>query len=747
MSLLKKNVVLKIIFSTLLTLSLIHANAQCFEIESILVDACGSPEGENEMVRFKVGSANLNSSNISVIWPSNSWLGIIQNATTATAVANLNSTIVSCGLLKEPTAGTLPAGAEVLLITSEAIDITANSFTNLSDTLYVVFQKVGNTGGHFGNATSSGTKTLTISFTGCSDVVSYIADSLINQNGVTGTSGPSSIRDGATVDFTPNGTATYTNFGCTAPIVQNTININQTGFTICPGDTINLSANIVGNFSSTTWTGGNGTFSSANNLTTSYYSDLTDNANFYIYMEGQTSCGSPIKDSVLVQMGNNNSSVSITSPTTVLCPGDSILLTATGTGNYLWNTGSNANSIFVNTANTYSVTSTTMCGSSSDNIIITDVPQINVVITEPDTVSICSGNSITLHATGSSPFLWNTAESTDSIVASMTGLYYVSVNNSCFTVYDSVQVNTNPILNVTIMESDTSICQGDSITLHANGASSYIWNTGETANSITVNTVGTYSVSATGSCPSNIASVNITVIPQINVDIAEGNSATLCLGDLLVLHATAGLTNYFWNTSANTDSITVSNPGTYFVSVSNGVCPFVSDTINVNGNILPSAVISGDSVFCMGSSLLLSANGVGSFSWSTGIIGNITTITSAQQVILTASSCNSTARDTITVTEEDCSIITDILIPNVFTPNKDNSNDEFIITGTNITNIEGSIYNRWGKLMFEWNDVNIGWDGTYNGKVVPEGSYFYIIKATFTTDKSETYTGTVLLLK
>ena len=71
---LKKNTKRALI--TLLLLSSVHfLNAQCFEIESILVDACGSIEGENEMVRFKVGNTALSTTNMSAIFPTagNNW--------------------------------------------------------------------------------------------------------------------------------------------------------------------------------------------------------------------------------------------------------------------------------------------------------------------------------------------------------------------------------------------------------------------------------------------------------------------------------------------------------------------------------------------------------------------------------------------------------------------------------------------------------------------------------------------------
>ena len=80
--------------------------SQCFSIESILVDACSpnlpvNEEGYNEMVRFKIGTTavNMTTTPLVVSWPnvSNSWLGLIQNATTATKVAALNADIASAG--------------------------------------------------------------------------------------------------------------------------------------------------------------------------------------------------------------------------------------------------------------------------------------------------------------------------------------------------------------------------------------------------------------------------------------------------------------------------------------------------------------------------------------------------------------------------------------------------------------------------------------------------------------------------
>ncbi len=70
----------------------------------------------------------------------------------------------------------------------------------------------------------------------------------------------------------------------------------------------------------------------------------------------------------------------------------------------------------------------------------------------------------------------------------------------------------------------------------------------------------------------------------------------------------------------------------------------------------------------------------------------------------------------------------EIDIPNVFTPNNDNKNDYFTITAKEqITNYEIKIYNRWGRKVFETNDINYSWDGRTQGIYCSTGVYYYVI--------------------
>jgi len=785
--------------------------SQCFEIESILVDACGpgSLEGENEMIRFKVGSTSLYSSNLSANYPTaNTFSGICQNVASATATAALNATITGCGFLKEPIGGILPANASVFFLTSTSVDITANSFANLNDTLYVIYQCAGNTSGHFGNG-GSGFKTLSISFSspaGCTDIVTY------NNSNLTG-------GNGAIVNFDPAGNDTYGNNGCQAPFSPVLLSAtNLTSLTICPGDSINLTASYSNAIQSIIWSGGTGSFLTTNNANSTYYSSTTDLNSYYIKLNGITACNDTIRDSLQVSFTTPNHA-SIIGPDTVdICIGASTTLNAIGSSSFNWNTGATSSSITVSTEGDYLVTSTSSsCPSDTDSVHVNIIPHFNVILSEPDTVNICQGTNTTLHANGANNYLWNTAANTDSIIVTSSGFYYafanttcptdtdsvyvniipnltISINepnlitlcdgetirlttsgpgpflwnngstydslvvttagnygvtssNSCSSVNAAVQVNINPSITVNIVEPDTFICSGESIILHGNGTSSYLWNTGETTPNISVTTTGNYTLTANGPCPSNTATIQVTVIPKSNPLITEGDSLIICPNTSKVLHATGG-SSFEWNTSETTNAIQINNVGRYFVKSTNGACPGGSDTIFIVNDIIPLAQIIGDSTFCVEESTNLSASGSGEFSWSTGSSKNNLLVQFEEEIILTAeNSCGIVALDTLFVTEKECDLTTEVYIPNAFTPNGNGRNETFKVMGTNILSIHAEIYNRWGEKLFEWNELDDGWDGTNQNEPAPSGVYVYKIKIRTINDEFENYIDSIVLVR
>ncbi len=207
---------LRLLLFTFLALSFtLKTSAQCLEVTSIFVNACviGSgttnctQEGPNEMFTFTVGATDLFVNNISVNWPNNTFQGFCKGALTAAKTDTLNGTITStCGRLVEPLNDTLPAGARVIVITSEDFCANANSFSNLADTMYILFQCAGNIAGHFANS-PSGTRTLQVTTTGpCVQIESVSYDGAI----------PGS--DGATAFYDAAGNVSYAILGCNAPV-------------------------------------------------------------------------------------------------------------------------------------------------------------------------------------------------------------------------------------------------------------------------------------------------------------------------------------------------------------------------------------------------------------------------------------------------------------------------------------------------------------------------------------------------
>ena len=89
-----------------------------------------------------------------------------------------------------------------------------------------------------------------------------------------------------------------------------------------------------------------------------------------------------------------------------------------------------------------------------------------------------------------------------------------------------------------------------------------------------------------------------------------------------------------------------------------------------------------------------------------------------------------------------------LIIPNIFTPNGDGSNDVFNLTGTNITEIKGTVMNRWGQVVYQFNTLEAGWTGrTVSGIEAAEGTYYYIIDAVGADGQEYNYQGPFQLIR
>lgn len=567
----------------------------CFEIQSILVDACGSPEGENEMVRFIIGPNDLNTANLNVTWPNGNYLGICQNAQTATNVATLNSSIQSCGYILEPVAGLLPSGKEILLVTSVNMNPTFNSFAGLADTIYMIFQCTGNTAGHFKNySAGSGYRTLEMDFGfSCSDTVTYNADSLVDQSGL------HFAQDGATVNFTFGGIDTYTNPGCQAPIIPLNVNISSNTDTLCAGDTLQLSAIINGGaYSSFFWLAGNGFYNNPGSLSTGYIPNNNFTGTDLLIFGIVSTCGDTVYDSLGIVISNGTNLLLSTSGSTTFCTGDSVVVTASGGINYLWSTGATTAAIVVYTTGTFTVSAVGVCGLKTDSVIttVTNDSLINFFVSGP--VNFCQGDSVALSvANGGLSFLWSNGATTSGIVVMASGTYNVTVTGGCGIVNFSQQVTvTNaPTVNIT---GNPLLCPGENSLLTASGAITYIWSDGSTNNTISLSNPGTYTVTGSNNCGSQSVSINITlsfINAQFSADTLSGYAPLL----VNFTEESSVATNYTWvfgdggTSNLNNPTYTFNTPGVYQVSLA------IEDINGCRDTTFQTIVIYEDSVMLL----------------------------------------------------------------------------------------------------------------------------------------------------
>jgi gliding motility-associated-like protein len=323
-------------------------------------------------------------------------------------------------------------------------------------------------------------------------------------------------------------------------------------------------------------------------------------------------------------------------------------------------------------AGTYNLTVTNNgCQSTFGPVTIVNPPNPTVAITPNVTGAICSGSSITLTASGATSYLWSNGATTASITVSPTSNTTYSVvgtTNGCTgNAAYSVTVKANPTVTVNSNATGNTICSGNSITLTASGASTYLWSNGATSPSITVSPTGntTYSVTGTtnGCNGSNSLLVNVEPTPVVSgtpsVTPSNCSANTGAISGLNV-SPVAGST-YQWTNASGTvvgTSLNVNNipAGSYTLTVTNNGCPTQYGPVTVNNPSAPTVAItpSVSTAVCSGQSVTLTATGANSYVWGNGATTNSIivspTSTTNYSVAGTTSGCTSNANYTVTVT-------------------------------------------------------------------------------------------------
>jgi gliding motility-associated-like protein len=565
---------------------------------------------------------------------------------------------------------------------------------------------------------------------------------------------------------------------------------NSTFSNYCVGGSVVLFSSSASTY---TWTGPNSFSSSLQNPT---ITPVTINASgvYQLTVSNAAGCNGTTSISVTV---NSNPLLSASANNTAVCSGNAINLAASGGNSYNWSGPNGFTSSLQNptitpsstlTAGVYSViTTNTITGCSTNTVVIINVNSLPVFTAAANSQSICTNSPIQLTANGNNivNYLWAgplsyTANGATQAITNASpanaGNYTVTVtdNNSCQSalilpvfVYSLSPVNANA------GSATNTFCTGSLINLFgASNALSYNWSgpnnyTSSIQNPVITNAqnnaagVYTLTVIDNNNC-SNSDTVNINMNTTPNLISSNGGLA--CSGQSVILNANFGIgtaVNWFQDlgltttlaNNTNTFSPTFGSFGTYTFyaqatlnGCTSSVTPVIANYYNVVAGIASSTLSGPAPLAVQFTNTSTGINPSNNVSWNFGD-GNFSGVYDPSNVFSTPGSytvqlivsnglCSDTS-DVIVVVN-----ITDIRIPEIFTPNGDGKNDIF-----NIKNIEFFpdnellIFNRWGNLVYSMKSYDNSWDGSPNaaGKTgsskLPTGTYFYLLKLTMNSEE------------
>ncbi|MEI6950477.1 gliding motility-associated C-terminal domain-containing protein [Paraflavisolibacter sp. H34] len=410
----------------------------------------------------------------------------------------------------------------------------------------------------------------------------------------------------------------------------------------------------------------------------------------------ETACGSFLRDTITVgqappppfDLGGNRS----------VCNDDTLVVTAPGgfTG-YNWQpaaavrrNGEQTVTLTPPVSTQYRVTATGAGGCIATGTLLVRVYHSTPLDLGKDT-SFCAGGSVTLRAgDGFVRYLWNDGSTQATLPVPQKGLYRLKAwnANGCLS-EDSLRVREvypNPKVR---LSGDSVLCAGTAQTLDAgSGFAAYQWNTGSREQVITVRDKGVYRVDVwDGNGCRGSDSTAVTRIQERPAGFLPEDTA-LCAGTVLRLTSLASFSSYRWSTGAPTPGITISQPGTYRLEVTDASGCTGTDTIQVRSKL------------CV-----------------------------QEPSVPTAS-------------------VPTAYAPTAFTPNSDGKNDSFrpLLLGK-VVKYQLVVLNRWGTKLFETTDPAKGWDGTCKGRQEAFGTYGWFCTYQLEGKPAVQQRGTIVLLR
>jgi gliding motility-associated-like protein len=548
--------------------------------------------------------------------------------------------------------------------------------------------------------------------------------------------------------------------------VSNSLNVDSTNtLTIPCYATVDLTANSQTN-PDILWSTGDTT----NTITVgpgSYWAEATDSLNCSIFSD---TIHVVLPSLPMVNIG----------PDQTVCVNNTTDVTATVVGGsapftYLWSDGSTGSSINVGEGS-YSVvvTDSSNCDSQDDADILEEMMPnagLDGSITLCDDAPSFLLNTI-LGGTPDANGSWFNSSN-----ASVSSIFYPNTDPTdilTYVSYGTVCPNDSAQVNVTIHQMptpyagpDTAICGAKYEMIGIPSVGTSVWTTdanvdfsdGSEDAQLTAHEYGIHTFTWTETNFGCVASDEVIIEfidPPFQLNLTP-NSYSLCPGDSITLDIGDNYDTYLWYRNdiplVNSGSryYTVCEEGDYKILVTTGICSGISPPAHITVKPLydPSILDQIDSVICpvhppiqlhaatdMGTWIGKGMNQYGVFNPAEAGVGD--------HWIKYVLDFNCNESDSILL---DLGCDLQIFVPSAFTPNSDEHNELFTLASQYLISFEMSIFDRWGELMFHTKDIDHRWDGTFNGQIVPIGTYSYHYTAFGMDNQTVNKSGTITILK
>ncbi len=497
------------------------------------------------------------------------------------------------------------------------------------------------------------------------------------------------------------------------------------------------------------WQFGNG---DASNETNPFYT-YNKAGNYKITLIAMNPTGCPPADTTYIN-------IKVVPPLTIsassdsVCPGKSAIITASGANQYQWSPASTLNkstgAIVVATPTqntTYIVNSDSHCADDTAAITI-KIASTKHYISAND--SVCQQSSYQVQAGPGSNFDWSPQNLFNNFqicnptlkLNNSTTLKVSFYNDFGCLIQDSVYLKVLPVPNFTIAK-DTLICFGESTPLDFKLTDNYdyLWTPSTYLNATNSKTpISSAEVATKYTAKISNECGNTNLYYKVNVSKVQKNivpSSQICLGDTLQLWAKGG-EKYIWSPASTLSDSLSANPFAFpsenttykVIIINNDNC---SDSANTEIQIAKNQIKGLNSKYILeygeNAQITSTANNI---SWSPSTYLSCDDCSSP----LVELPENDITYHYITYDDQGCSfhdsvkifVIRKVYAPNAFTPNKDGLNEVFLFRSISVSDFELLIFNRWGELIFKSDDINKGWDGTYNGKEAEIDVYVWKVR-------------------